>query len=201
MCLKVLKVRDLCFFVDLYKSMCMNFQKTLILSLIIISCGSNNPKIENKEKSIKWFLKEESILGTTYEKFGLVKENGKFYHNEKVIQLEDENYSYHYEIFDNNFVLISIFNKPNIWSSTVLIPKDSLYIYELNKQKKSFVSLKKTKFALNKKQLKNYYPKKVYMNNQFDYYFAIDSINLDTNELFLIDPNFNIIKQKLISLE
>lgn len=194
-----MKVRDLSFFVDLYKSMCMNFQKTLILSLIIISCGSNNPKIENKEKSIKWFLKEESILGTTYEKFGLVKENGKFYHNEKVIQLEDENHSYHYEIFDNKFVLISIFNKPNIWSSPTLIPKDSLYIYELKKQQKSFISLKKTRFALNKKELKNYYPKNVDMNDVFDYYFAIDSINLDTNELFLIDPNFKMIKQKLIS--
>ena len=179
----------------------MSIQKILFISLIIISCGSINPKIENKEKSIKLFLNEDSQLGTTYKKFGLDNDNGKFYHNGKIIQLENKKYSYHYEIFDDKFVLISIFKKPNIWSSTVLIPKDSLYIYKLNKQKKSFVSLKKTKFALNKKQLKNYYPKKVYMNNQFDYYFAIDSINLDTNELFLIDPNFNIIKQKLISLE
>ncbi|HLO74522.1 MAG TPA: hypothetical protein VK164_11340 [Flavobacterium sp.] len=175
----------------------MNIQKTLLLSLIIISCGPISTKNENKEKSIKWFLKEESILGTTYAKFGLVKENNKFYHNEKVIQLEDENHSYHYEIFDNKFILISIFNKPNIWSSPNLIPKDSLYIYELKKEKKSFISLKKTRFAVNKKELKNYYYKNVNMNDKFDYYFAIDSINLDTNELFLIDPNFKLIKQNL----
>ena len=117
----------------------MNIQKTLFLSFIIISCGSINTKIENKEKSIKWFLKEESILGTTYKKFGLIKEDGRFYHNEKVIQLEDKNYSYHYEIFDNNFVLISIFNKPNIWSSPMLIPKDSLFIYDLKLYSRSVV--------------------------------------------------------------
>ena len=52
---------------------------------------------------------------------------------------------------------------------------------------------------MNKKELKNYYHKNVDMNDEFDYYFAIDSINLDTNELFLIDPNFKMIKQKLIS--
>ena len=177
----------------------MNVKKTILLSLIVFSCRSINTKVENKEKSIKWFLKEESILGTTYEKFGLVRKNDKFYHNEKVIQVENENHSYHYEIFDNKFVLISILKKPNIWSSPQLIPKDSLYIYELKKEKKSFVSLKKTRFALNKKELKNYYQKEVDMNDKFDYYFAIDSINLDTNELFLIDPNFKLIKQKLTS--
>ncbi len=178
----------------------MNVLKILLLFLIFISCGPINIKTNENQKSIKWFIKKESSFGITYEKFELVKENGKLYHKEKVIQIEEENHSYHYEIFDNNFVLISIFNKPNIWSSPILIPKDSLYIYDLKNEKKSFVSLKKTKFTLNKKELKNHYNSKIEMNDKFDYYYAIDSINLDTNEIFLIDPNFQTVKQILIPI-
>ena len=34
------------------------------------------------------------------------------------------------------------------------------------------------------------------LTERFDYFFAIDSINLDTNELFLVDPNFKIVEYK-----
>lgn len=184
----------------------MEYKGLIFSVLILVSCEPTKSIVEKSEsgfkdeKTIKWFLKEESIIGTTYKKFELKKDKTKFYHKEKVIQIENDNYSYHYEIFDNNYILISIFNKPNIWSSPILIPKDSLHIYDLKKQKKSFATLKNTKFVLNKTELKNEYKTKVDLNEKFDYFFAIDSINLDTNELFLVDPNFKIVEYKLKSV-
>jgi hypothetical protein len=35
------------------------------------------------------------------------------------------------------------------------------------------------------------------MNPKYTYRYAVDSINLDTNKLFLVNPNFKIVECKL----
>ena len=181
----------------------MNY-KYLLFFLSLNSCKPialadvDNNSILKNTKTIKWFLNQESEISTTYKKFGLIKEENILNYKGKIIQTENNNYSYHYELFDNNYLLISIFDKPNIWSSPILIPKDSLYIYDLQKEKKSYVSLKKIRFTLGRKMLLNQYNEKINLKKEYTYEYAIDEIDLDKNELFLVNPNFKTIKFKLI---
>jgi hypothetical protein len=172
------------------------YKKTIFILFFIISCSSSEV-IQNQEKSIKWFFNKEGYISTTYQKHNLRKEIDELYFKDSLIQTENKNYYYHYEIFDNRYLLTSINKKPNIWSSPTIIPKDSLYVLDLKTFNKSFISLKKTQFTLNKTQLIKTYDKNIILDDSISYQYAIDSVNLVTNELYLVNPNLKVIKYNL----
>lgn len=184
----------------------MNYRH-LLLILILVSCKPTTSIVEeNKlsfknEKTIKYFANTENSLFTTYKSYGLKYNNHCLYKDSTLIHCQNNNYEYFNEIFDNRFLITSI-GKRNFtgWAGVDTVDKDSTYIYDLKTKKKSFVSLKKTYFTYSKKSLAEMYHFNTKMDSKFTYHYTIDSINLDTNEIFLVNPNFKIVEYKLKSV-
>ncbi|MFY8180573.1 MAG: hypothetical protein ACOVLG_02270 [Flavobacterium sp.] len=181
----------------------MNYRH-LLLILILVSCKPTASIVEeNKlsfknEKTIKYFANTENSLFTTYKSHALKYNDHCLYKDSTLIYCHENNFVYFDEIFDNRFLIISIGKKRNTgWAGVDTVDKDSTYIYDLKTKKKSFVSLKKTYFTYSKKSLAEMYHFNTKMDSKFTYHYTIDSINLDTNELFLVDPNFKIVEYKL----
>jgi len=150
------------------------------------------------EKTIKYFANTENSLFTTYKSYGLKHNNHCLYKDSILIYCQNNNYEYFNEIFDNRFLITSI-GKRNFtgWAGVDTVDKDSTYIFDLKTKKKSFVALKNTYFTYSKKSLVEMYNFKADMNPKYTYHYAVDSINLETNELFLVNPNFKIVECKL----
>ncbi len=97
-------------------------------------------------------------------------------------------------------MIISIKKKSNwSWSSPETVTKDSVYIIDLSSRKKSFISLKRTNFALRIIDLQDlyHYSKQTLINDEFTYHYAIESIDIDKNEMYLIQPNLSVKKYEL----
>jgi hypothetical protein len=183
-------------------------KEIFFLALVLISCKSaRNGLSDNQgiEKSIKYLTKSwDNEIYTTFKKENLEKTENILKFNNEIIYIEKNDYEYFYEIFDKNYLIISTKKKSNwSWSSPETVTKDSIYIFNLINKKKSFVSLKKTNFARKVSDLKNlyHYSRETIINDEYTYHYAIDSINTDKDELFLVLPNLSVKKYHLIKID
>lgn len=165
---------------------------------ILLACKSHkeiNDGMIVSEKKIKYLSKSwESEIYTTYEANNLQKEKNTITFNNDTIFVENSDYEYFYEVYDNRFLLISFKEKSDwSWSGADTVLKDSLYIIDLHLKEKRFCSLIKTMFARQKSDLKKLYnySENMIISNDYAYHYAIDSIDFKNNKLFLTKPNFS----------
>lgn len=175
--------------------------------IIIISCSTKKKSMNHKNDiyDIKCLNKvSENELHVKYSSFGLSKEKGVLKHNDKLINKESKGYDYFYEIYKSKIVIISI-KKTDLtgWAGISDISKDSIFFYDIDSGKKLYISLKKTYFARNKEELKNlyHYSENTIFDNSRYFYYAIDNVNINKNEIFLLQPNLVVKKYDLIDNE
>lgn len=186
------------------------------LIFLVISCNStkkdvsrdeieNVQQMELSKKRIKYLTKDwENEIYTKFESHNLNKVDNNLLYDGKTIFRENEGYEYFYEIFEKEYLIVSIKKKNNwSWSSPENVTKDSISIINLLNNKESLANLKKVKFARCIDDLINvyHYSKNTIINDEYSYYYAIDSLNLETNELFLVQPNLKIKKYDLFSIK
>lgn len=167
----------------------------IILALICFSCAIQ------KESDIIYDLKcivndSNNNLFASFSSVGVFRKSNYLVNKDSTIIIKTyDQFDYFYDLYKNKFLIISIKKKGFTgWSGIYDIDKDSTYLYDLENNKKSYISLGKTYFVRNKNELKQIYNKEIIIDDMKYQYFAIDSINLMKNELFLVQPDLSINK-------
>jgi hypothetical protein len=177
-----------------------------LFPLILISFKSLNIDLHHnllKGKNLKTLIINElnDSRFVSFEKAGIKykKENGrvKISYKGKLITEINGKHSHLYQIFDKDFLIISV-SKLNSMSGIDKFSRDSTYIYNLKNETKAYISLKNIVLEFNKNSMIDYYKK--YKPNEDLLHQSIDSINIEKEELFLVQPNLTIIKYKLKKL-
>lgn len=178
----------------------------LLILISFISCKTSNPQNKHfvaTEKKLKTLLKnnvnDENFISFSQANLEILKRNDslEIYKKETLIFKVSQKYSKLYQIFNDNFLIISI-SKDNSMSGIDNFSRDSTYVIDLNKKFKGFISLKNIILESDKVALTKYYSN--HPINSENLHLAIDDINVEKNELYLLQPDLSVKKYNLSSI-
>lgn len=165
--------------------------KKIIIALIFITFSCAIKKESNINYDLKCIVNNSNNnLFASFSNIGVSRRNNYIINKDSIPIIKTfDDYNYFYDLYKNKVLIISIKKKGFTgWAGISDIDKDSTYLYNLENNKKYFISLRKTYFVRNKNELKHIYKEKIIIDDKYHYY-AIDSLNLEKCELYLIQPD------------
>lgn len=180
-------------------------KKIIILIIIVIISFSC---VIKKKNEVIYDLKcivnnSDNNLFVSFSKIGVSRKHQNIIYKDSSLIIKTFNdYDYFFDLYKEKILIISIRKKGYTgWAGISDIDKDSTYFYDLENDRKSYISLKRTYFVRNKDELKQIYKGRSSFDETEYNYYGIESISIEKNELFLIQPNLNLKKYELTKVD
>ena len=170
-----------------------------LLTLLLFSCKTailqnNSPIIEVKKLRtlLKNKIDDDNFISFNDVGLKILKNNDslEIFKDDVLVFKANQKFSKLYQIFEDDFLIISI-SKSNTTAGIEVFSRDSTYIVDLKNNLKGFIALKNIVLESDKKKLIDFYE---FHEITVNIHCAIDSININKNELFLIQPDLSIKK-------
>lgn len=172
----------------------------ILFVLVIAACSKKYEIVDNPASSVldyPRFQRNNADGSFADNRYSLSKvSNGNSFHLQHHGKIFfNGNVADHYyleEIFNDRFLFITVNKKPNIWSSVSLVPRDSVFMYDMGSRKLFYLSAKGFRFSSVKFQSPLSNPEVIMkqVEKGYDLMTVIDSVDMANDELHLLYEDY-----------